>query len=626
MGQGEDKIARSLLDLQPTTVLEFYELYPDTLNKPGSVIPIHGGVVWDQPIVWQGREYLPTPIETEGFEVNANGRIPRPRLRIANKDYLITSLLLNNNDFKNAKIKRKRTFLKHLDADNFDGGNPFGEADATAEISNEEYVIGQKTQENKVFVEFELTSPLDLENFEVNHRRILGKYCYWQYRGQGCNYSGPPIQREDFKPFRDNDGNIIEPNVVNYSESNPSFAWNATKTYSAGDVAYLQNDKVLINDINGGEPSPMKSVYVCVSGHTNQNPEQNPTYWQRDGCNKKMPACRLRFNQNPYLQYINSDGSQTQNMIKVTSATNAYLGARIKTVNPQITGVFGDAFTVAGWVRPQSFGQPTRGILQLNDSVDDAFNIFTSGEVANPVRRYHIAYTRGDSGTTGPIDLGVSVSNYHLDHIALVVQPNKVRDPSNAFSFINPYIKVIINGNVVHEYNGGDSFLDNINCLALGVNEYNAITRTASNGTTADYWALFGDIGPWALWSRPLLDSEIDYLRKSVSPPDGKTNDFTHYPRPYTECTGDFIDLTGDSNEAWWDATVTTTGGHPSGMTDTLSGDALGLEFIDVTGYVEDYDLTYYTLGYGAPVITETSEYLPFGGFPGTDGFNYGKV
>ena len=100
MGQGQNKIASSLLDIQPTAVLEFFKIYPDTVSKPDMFIPIHGGSIFGNNVTWQGIEYTPVPIEGEGFEVNGNGQLSRPKIRIANKDYLISSLLQNNFDFK----------------------------------------------------------------------------------------------------------------------------------------------------------------------------------------------------------------------------------------------------------------------------------------------------------------------------------------------------------------------------------------------------------------------------------------------------------------------------------------------------------------------------------------------
>jgi lambda family phage minor tail protein L len=300
MGQGQNKIASSLLDIQPTAVLEFFRIYPDTVVKPDVFIPIHGGSVFGNNVTWQNVEYIPMPIESEGFEINGNGQLSRPKMRIANKDYLITNLLQNNFDFKNAKIVRKRTFLKYLDDVNFEGGNPFGSQDFTAEISIETFLVGQKTAENKVYVEFELTSPLDLENFEVTNRQILAKYCYWGYRSHGCNYVGGPLEKEDGFNFIDASGVAVIPVApIAGFLSNSTYRWDSTREYNKTDIAYLENPKVIINKNpldNNSYSGPLRTWYVCIADKvTNQNPQSNPTYWQKDGCSKKISACKKRF-------------------------------------------------------------------------------------------------------------------------------------------------------------------------------------------------------------------------------------------------------------------------------------------------------------------------------------------
>ena len=304
MGQGQNKIASSLLDIQPTAMLEFFRLYPDTLNKPTVFIPIHGGSVFGGNVTWQTVEYIPVPIEAEGFEVNGNGQLSRPKIRIANKDYLISNVLQNNNDFKNAKIIRKRAFLKHLDDVNFEGGNPFGEQDFSAEVSNETFFISQKVAENKVYVEFELTTPLDLENFEVTNRNILAKYCYWGYRGRGCNYVNGPIETENGSPFLDASGNTVIPDApVNGFLTNSNYQWVNTKVYTTGNIAYLENPKIIINKNPNDQNSysgPLRTWYVSIiAGNLNNHPESNPTYWVKDGCSKKIEACKKRFISSP---------------------------------------------------------------------------------------------------------------------------------------------------------------------------------------------------------------------------------------------------------------------------------------------------------------------------------------
>jgi lambda family phage minor tail protein L len=316
MGQGQDKIARSLLDIQPTTVLEFFRIFPDTISKPDIFISVHGGSIFGENVTWQGVQYIPVPVEGEGFEINGNGQLSRPKIRIANKDFLITSLLQNNSDFKNAKIVRKRTFLKYLDDVNFDGGNPFGNQDFTAEISNETFLIAQKTAENKVFVEFELTTPLDLENFEVTHRNILAKYCYWSYRGNGCNYAGPPVETESGLRFKrsTNQKNVVLESVTSGLLKNTTRLWRSTKSYTIGQIVYLENPKIYINR-NPLEPGSfegfLRTWYVCVENNTNKNPQTNPSSWQKDGCSKKISACKKRFTDGkplPFGGFPGTDG------------------------------------------------------------------------------------------------------------------------------------------------------------------------------------------------------------------------------------------------------------------------------------------------------------------------------
>jgi lambda family phage minor tail protein L len=292
MGEGQNKVSRSLLDLQPSAVLEFFKIYPDAVNKPDIYVGIHGGSDFGGPIIWQGIQYKPVPVESEGFEINGNGQLARPKVRIANVDYLITSLIQNNSDLLYAKIIRKRTFLKYLDDANFDAGNPFGEADATAEMSEEEFLISQKTAENKLYVEFELTSPLDLENYEINNRLILGRYCSWLYRGEGCNYNGSPKEKEDGE-------NFTIPATTNKN------AWNSTITYNAGDYAYTKNYRLAANS------EFVKIFYVSkVNNNKGNIPDNNPSFWEKDGCSKTMTACKKRFNVNklPFGGFPGTDG------------------------------------------------------------------------------------------------------------------------------------------------------------------------------------------------------------------------------------------------------------------------------------------------------------------------------
>lgn len=299
MGQGQDKIAASLTDLQPTAIVELFQLYFNTVDKPNDVFYFHGGAIFDKDIKWQGKGYSRLPVESEGFEVTANNQLPRPKIRISNKDYNITSMLLNNQDFQFAKVIRKRTFVKYLDDENFDGGNPWGQADASAELSNDTFIVSQKTAENKLFVELELSSPLDLENFEINNRLLIARYCSWYYRGNGCNYRGIPIETEESQTLT-----LSAQTLNNWPTVENSNIWSTGKSYSSGDAVFVFNDKIKINPHPSSSIKEIQSAkiwYVAQTGHSSTSyngPDINKDYWLKDGCNKKIEGCKKRFGPN----------------------------------------------------------------------------------------------------------------------------------------------------------------------------------------------------------------------------------------------------------------------------------------------------------------------------------------
>tara|TARA_Y100001937_G_scaffold39019_2_gene55474 strand:- start:2235 stop:4364 length:2130 start_codon:yes stop_codon:yes gene_type:complete len=327
-GEGKNKVASSLLDLQPTAVLELFKIFPDRINKPTLFLGFHGGTLYDKSLIWQGVQYLPLSIETDGFDILADGQLARPKIKVSNKGNIVTNFLQNYKDFINAKVVRKRVSVKFLDDANFDGGNPFGVADAKAELTNQEWIVGRKLAESKLFAEFELNSPLDLESFNVNSRGIVSKFCYWQYRGEGCRYEGQPIEREDGLNFKDVDGNQIVPRYrppLNPDATGPASdvnffydataEWSASNTYVTGDTVYVKSPSISI------QGKPLKTVYVCVSGNSSQIPEGNPSFWQKDGCTKRFSACQKRFNEDPNLSFIVDAGIESGfNTIKITGS------------------------------------------------------------------------------------------------------------------------------------------------------------------------------------------------------------------------------------------------------------------------------------------------------------------
>ena len=365
MGKGSEKIARELLSLEPTAIVELFTIYPGYEDRADFFINVHNGSLFGEGLKWQGETYVPIPMEIDGFEADAAASLSRPKLRISNKDLYVSDLLAKNEDFINARIFRKRTFVKFLDDENFDGGNPFGEQDPTAELTNQVYVVSQKTQENKNFVELELTTPLDLENSDVNSRRILARYCYWDYRGNGCHYQGRPIQKDDGSEFVSEfqtpivtgtdttaigaiDYTSIEQNlpplwryqneVDEFSFKDPNQQWDVKKPYGNGSYVWIENPKVMIHDPEGSRaPEASVTYYVAQSGFTEinrpgtndpwpvasgfyisgQDPRTNPDLWGKDGCNKKLSSCKIRFGDEnlPFGGFPGTDGFQFRSSI-----------------------------------------------------------------------------------------------------------------------------------------------------------------------------------------------------------------------------------------------------------------------------------------------------------------------
>ena len=83
-GEGKNKVAKSLLDLQPTAILEFFIFVPDAINDPTTDFAFHGGTIYDKALTWQGRKYEPIAVETDGFDLLADGQLARPKIKVTN--------------------------------------------------------------------------------------------------------------------------------------------------------------------------------------------------------------------------------------------------------------------------------------------------------------------------------------------------------------------------------------------------------------------------------------------------------------------------------------------------------------------------------------------------------------
>ena len=184
----------ALQEIAPGAVIELFVLELNQLqHSTDDVFRFHAGVNLNNSgsVQWAGNEYIPFPIEAEGFEYSGNGQLPRPRIRISNVLSTISAILLTLPDgLEGAKVTRVRTLARYLDAANFPGGvSPYA-PDPTAEFPREIYYVDRKTAENRDLVEYELAAAFDLAGVRLPKRQCLASLCPWVYRSPECGYTG----------------------------------------------------------------------------------------------------------------------------------------------------------------------------------------------------------------------------------------------------------------------------------------------------------------------------------------------------------------------------------------------------------------------------------------------------
>ncbi len=299
----QQKIVRQLFELQPTQRLEFFEIYasPDDPNPirlhNGQVQTFEDESVVDKPIVFRGKVYAAYPFETSEFELNGENRLPRPKIRFFNHNYYF-SALAQQYDLINRKIIRKTTLLQFLDDENFEGGvNPYKDSSPQRSFPDDIFFIYRKVAENKLVMEFELATSLELENVKLPKRQILARYCPFAYRGSGCLFQvgsqGKPIANDKDKPFTTPEGDVITVGA-------DAGLWKSGAAYTVGQyVSIYSTFKIPKEDINSSPAYDfVKDYYVCRVAHTSNtqnSPKKNGNLWERDACSKNLTGCKLRF-------------------------------------------------------------------------------------------------------------------------------------------------------------------------------------------------------------------------------------------------------------------------------------------------------------------------------------------
>lgn len=183
-------IATDMQRLEQDAIVQMFEM--DTTKFGGEVMHFATAAVDGQPIRFGGKQYLPFPIQAEGFAWNGQGTLPRPTLMMAALDLAFISLVMSADDLVGAPVRRLRTYRKHLD----DGSDP----DPEALFPVDHYVIERKASQNRKEIQFELSVQMDQEGRMLPARQVLRDSCthryrWWdgsQYRYEGvtCPYAG----------------------------------------------------------------------------------------------------------------------------------------------------------------------------------------------------------------------------------------------------------------------------------------------------------------------------------------------------------------------------------------------------------------------------------------------------
>lgn len=275
----------------PTTLISLYELDSRFVSNNGSLYRFHAGVngVY-KPIVFNGLEYTPFPIEVVDRAIEGSGGLPRPKLRASNINGFISQMLLSQGDLTGAKFIIRRVFARFIDAVNWpENANPYGTPDPTAAYDDEIYYVNRKVTENPEMVELELATPLELDNVVLPNRPLLATLCSFRYRdAETCGYSGEPVMDRFGKKFT-----VAAPDGYGYTLSSQG-AWNSGSTYQIGDWVTILSE----NDFTYGQIL----VYVCSKANTTgniNNPQFNPTNWIADACPRSILGCKGHFPTGP---------------------------------------------------------------------------------------------------------------------------------------------------------------------------------------------------------------------------------------------------------------------------------------------------------------------------------------
>ncbi len=274
-------------------------------NKGNTVFRFHNNVkLINNSIFWQGEEYIAAPIRAEGFELNARGTLPTPKLSLTVNEEGVSALsllkekLYSLGDLAGAKVTRIRTFAKYLDRKNYlsDITSDEWEPDSQVEFPRDIYYIDRKSNESKFLIEWELASILDLQEIKLPGRLVVSNRCPARYRAEGCLYEAKS-RRVD--KIHGKLGTSILPDeapaVANIKDEKIVDILQITAIVDRGrfepGTLYVRGDGVFI------EKGGIKYYFVAKTNNPSFAPPDT-RHWESEQCSKLVSGCKLRFGEN----------------------------------------------------------------------------------------------------------------------------------------------------------------------------------------------------------------------------------------------------------------------------------------------------------------------------------------
>lgn len=309
--------ARQVLSLTPSALIELFSLDLRPVGEDTILYFHNGSNGLRGSVKFQGITYTPLAISVTGFEVSTTGEPARPKLTMSNIGSFTSMLSISTSDLVGAVLRRTKTWRAYLDDSPSASPVTLGDPDV--------YTVEQRTRETRLSVEFELSTPFDLDNVRFPIRKVVSGYCPFEYRGPDCNWAGRHCVSDSrgnlmsgASAFAGNWSNTAEyqsPMSVGYTDggyygiyectsptpiSGVSFnptnvaAWvrrqrhrgeySSAEFYSKDDVVF-----VLFNNV----PVYFIATWPGVMPPNVSPP--NPTYWTSDTCLKFLRHCKLRF-------------------------------------------------------------------------------------------------------------------------------------------------------------------------------------------------------------------------------------------------------------------------------------------------------------------------------------------